>query len=275
MAEKYDLRDAITGTIIYQNILDPTAHGISVTDTSRGMWDALNAKFNRSSEVLKSIALEKLQAVKLANGWDLPAHLENLTKLHTDANCIGCHVGDSDMVSIILQSLPPAELGQSIMTLQVMTFVSDVTSNLLTYWDIVYKKQVEADVKNGAVMNALTASVLSRVTCNNCGIEGHTDPACWAIHGGKEGQAPKWWRAPKGKEPPQSFIDTARAARAAKVAKFTAATTTGIQHPAPALPAATPTAAFTSPMPVYALSNFISSGNADKGSDVENHLLLF
>ncbi|KAF7372370.1 Retrotransposon Ty1-copia subclass [Mycena venus] len=237
-AEEYDLRDAIASAIIYQNILDPTAHGIN---------------FNCTFEVLKSNALEKLRAVKLANGWGLPAHLENLTKLHTDTNRIGCHVGDSDMVSIILQSLPP-----------VMTFVSDVTSNLLTYWGIVYKKEVEADIKNSAVMNALTVSILSRVTCNNCGIKGHTDLACWVIHGGKEGQAPKWWRAPKGKEPHQSFIDAARVARAAKVAKFTAATTTSTQHPAPALLAANPTAAFTSPMPVYTLSNFISSDNADE-----------
>ena len=30
--------------------------------------------------------------------------------------------------------------------------------------------------------------------CNNCGKKGHWVKDCWARGGGKEGQAPKWWK---------------------------------------------------------------------------------
>ncbi|KAJ7132493.1 hypothetical protein C8R44DRAFT_558679, partial [Mycena epipterygia] len=39
--EEWDLRDATAGAILYQNIVDPKAHGIGATDTSRQMWIAL------------------------------------------------------------------------------------------------------------------------------------------------------------------------------------------------------------------------------------------
>jgi hypothetical protein len=116
--EEYELRDNIAAAIIYQNIVDPQAHGLSATGTSREIWAALHAKFNCSSEVLKGAAKTKLMSVKLLKGVDLPTHLQTLTKLRDDANRIGCHIQDEEMISIILQSLPPREFGQSIMTLR-------------------------------------------------------------------------------------------------------------------------------------------------------------
>ncbi|KAJ6485498.1 hypothetical protein DFH09DRAFT_1339776 [Mycena vulgaris] len=82
--DEWDLRDANAGAIIYQNVVDPIAHGLVPTETSRQMWILLSAKFNRTSEVLKGLAVEKLRALKLANGRGLPAHLDALTKLRAE-----------------------------------------------------------------------------------------------------------------------------------------------------------------------------------------------
>ncbi|KAJ7139068.1 hypothetical protein C8R44DRAFT_605716, partial [Mycena epipterygia] len=38
---EWDLRDGQMGAMIYQNVKDPKAHGLSPTNTSREMWDTL------------------------------------------------------------------------------------------------------------------------------------------------------------------------------------------------------------------------------------------
>lgn len=111
--------------------------------------------------------------------------------------------------------IPPAiEFGQSIIALQTFHFVNEVTSSLFQYWEIVYKKEV----KGGAVTNALAGNVLSEISCETCTRRGHTKEVCWALGGSKEGQAPKWWKAPPGRELRQAFIEAARAATATATA---------------------------------------------------------
>ncbi|KAJ7190837.1 hypothetical protein GGX14DRAFT_603424 [Mycena pura] len=45
-AEEWSLRDGIASSIIYQNIVDPMAHGLIPTETSREMYLKLHAKFH-------------------------------------------------------------------------------------------------------------------------------------------------------------------------------------------------------------------------------------
>jgi hypothetical protein len=157
------------------------------------------------------------------------------------------------------------------MTLQVMKRISDVHHNLLQYWDIRYKKEAEVAAGNAAVASALAAN-FTGVSCDNCAVKGHTKDACWAMGGGKEGQAPKWWHAPKGKEPRQAIIDAWKATKAARFEKAVAAAAAVPPHAASAAPAPThPTAAYTSPMAIYALSTFISDENADEGASPFSH----
>jgi hypothetical protein len=178
------------------------------------MWIALNAKFNRTSEVLKGLAMENLRALKLANGRDLPAHLEAFEKLRSEATRVGCRLMDTDVIPIILQSLPATEFGQSIIALQSLTITVEVISSLRQYWDIVYKKDVEAG--DTGVASALATNFSGGSKCGNCAVNGHSKDSCWSSGGGREGQAPDWWVAPPGKEPRPHLVEAFRAKHAAK-----------------------------------------------------------
>src|ERR1700761_5503897 len=57
-AEEWRLRDGIASSIIYQNVVDPMAHGLVPTNSSREMYLKLYAKFHRTSEVSKRLAMD-------------------------------------------------------------------------------------------------------------------------------------------------------------------------------------------------------------------------
>ncbi|KAJ6584732.1 hypothetical protein B0H19DRAFT_1249672 [Mycena capillaripes] len=261
--EGYDLRDANIGATLFQSVKDPKAHGLSATDMAHQMWIVLNAKFNRSSEVLKGLAFERLRSAKLATGRDMPAHLDELARLHAEVSCVGGRITDPEMNSIIFQSLPAIEFAGSILNLQQFSIIFKLTNELRTYWDLVHKKEVE--VTGNGVANALAMNISGGLVCDNCAVHGHTKDACWARGGGREGQGRRWWRAPQGKEPRQSFVDAAKAARAAKAIAAAALASTPTMSapqavvagpPPPPAPSTLTTAAFRSPMPTYALATW-------------------
>jgi hypothetical protein len=266
--EEWDLRSGQMAALIYLNVKDPKAHGLSASDTPFDMWIALHSKFNRTSEVLKGQAMEKIRSVKLASGRDLPAHLDELTKLRAEVSRVGGHIRDVEMNSIILQSLPAIEFAPSMLSLQRFSITVELTSELRTYWEIVHKKDVDAATTGGTVAHALANHVPAsfHVKCSNgtCGGK-HTIEACWARGGGREGQAPPWWKAPAGMEPRQSFVEAHRAARAARASsRATAAAATA---PAPNTPASVPVQAqYISAMKTYALSTMLDADDAYGGA---------
>jgi hypothetical protein len=139
------------------------------------MWLALNAKFNRSSEVLKGLAFTKLRALKCKDGRHLRAHLDELTKLRAEVVRVGGKISDVEMNSVILQSLPQAEFRGSILTLQNFKLTFELVNELTSYWEISYGE--EAANEQGGVANALAATT-NTLVCSNCSVNGHTKERC-------------------------------------------------------------------------------------------------
>jgi hypothetical protein len=269
----------MASAIIYQNVVDPRAHALSASETSRDMWLKLSTKFHRKSEVLKGQAMDALRSLKLASGCDLPAHLDALTKLCSDALDIGARCQDGEYISIILASLPAAELSNAMIILGEKKYAHEIIAHLRAHWDLVYKASVTAS----GVAQALAAHAGNGGGAGNCSchVGPHHRDNCWARGGGKEGYGPGWYKAPPGKEPRQALVDAANTVKAARqrstnggnnghkdaIAAIAAAVTAAISQstaPAPAPATSTPTvgATFVSPMPIYACTTY----NDDEGA---------
>jgi hypothetical protein len=244
----------MASAIIYQNIVDPCAHALSASETSREMWLKLVTKFHRKSEVLKGQVMDALHSLKLASRRDLPAHLDALTKLHSDALDAGARCPDEEYISIILASLPATEFSNAMIILSEKKFAHEVITHLRTHWDLVYKASVNA---NGVAQVLAThaghggGGGRGAGNCTNCHVRPHHHENCWARSSGKEGYGPAWYKAPAGLESRQPLINAANMVKAnrsrganpghstANNATFTAAAIT--QATAPAVPASAPT----------------------------------
>jgi hypothetical protein len=239
------------GAMVYQNVKDPKAHGLSLTDMSRVMWEALNAKSNWSSEVLKGLAFTKLCTLKCKDRQHIRAHLDQLLKLRTEVVRIGGTIEDKEMNSIVLQSLPQVEFRGSILMLQNFKHTFELVNELMSYWEISYGVEVEDEQAEVANPLAATANTL---VCANWSVPGHTKERCWALGGGQEGQACGHGIAPAGKEPHQHLVEAARAAQAARwstkngMAPTATAVQAAVNPSAPAETISAPTATYTSPI---------------------------
>lgn len=131
--DEWMFREGYVSGLIYQNIVDPDAHGISPEQAAAAMWSTLKAKFDVSSHFHQDIAMKKLEALKFADGNDFDEHLQTLSKLRVAANAVGCKVEDPKMISVVLASLPPTWI-MLVQLHQTKTVLSEVTAALMEYW---------------------------------------------------------------------------------------------------------------------------------------------
>ncbi|CAK5283655.1 unnamed protein product [Mycena citricolor] len=236
--DEYTLRDGWVAALLFQNIKDPRAHDLKGTDQASMIWSTLVHKFNRSTELLVGLKMERLRTLTLKDPRYLMTHIDELVKRRAEVHDIGGTVPDPMMCTIILTSLPKEEFGTALIALQVHSVVAHLVQHLREWWDLVWKKRMEEE-GNGATANALAVGV-NATGCENCGVRGHDQRGCWARGGGKEGQAPGWWKPPRGKEPSPDLVNAHRNAKESR--RFQSQ-----QAPSP-------TAAFTNPMTTYVLA---------------------
>ncbi|CAK5276454.1 unnamed protein product [Mycena citricolor] len=275
--DEWALRDGWVATMLYQNIKDPRSHDISGSDTAHQMWTSLIGKFNRSTELLIGIRMERLRDLRLKDTRYLPGHIDKLIKLCADVHGIGGLVTDQQMCTIILNSPLKEEFGASLIVLQTFNQVQPLIANLRDWWEMVWLKKInEEDTKDST--KALTIHAPTNpggaTTCTACGGT-HHQRVCWARGGGKEGQAPSWWKAPRGKEPNPMLVAAHRQAKEARQATSSNYPNTHAMLSPPvnytqAIPTTT-TAAFSNPITTYALATHLNSDELD----VEDHLLPF
>jgi hypothetical protein len=163
---------------------------------------------------LKGQAMDALRSLKLASGRDLPAHLDALTKLRSDALDVGARCQDEEYISILLASLPAAEFSNAMIILSEKKYAHEIIAHLRAHWDLVYKASVTAS----GVAQALAARAGNgggAGNCSNCHMGPHHHDNCWARGGGKEGYGPTWYKAPPGKEPRQVLVEATNTVKAA------------------------------------------------------------
>ncbi|CAK5276895.1 unnamed protein product [Mycena citricolor] len=172
--DEWALRDGWVATMLYQNVKDPRSHDISGSDTAHQMWTSLIGKFNRSTDLLIGIRMERLRDLQLKDTRYLPGHINELIKLRADVHGIGRHVTDQQMCTIILNSLPKEEFGASLIVLQTFNQVQSLIAHLRDWWEMVWMKKISEEVAQG-LTKALTVNATTntggatRIPCSACG----------------------------------------------------------------------------------------------------------
>jgi hypothetical protein len=88
--EEYDVCDGWLVATIFQNIIDPSGHGLTKLMTAAEMYKALTNLLDQKSEMSKAAKEHKLRSRKFQEGGDFEEHIKALMRMHTEANAAGC-----------------------------------------------------------------------------------------------------------------------------------------------------------------------------------------
>ncbi|KAF5358872.1 hypothetical protein D9757_012294 [Collybiopsis confluens] len=193
--EEWELRDGRLAGIIYQNIKDPRSIGVTEDMSSNAMWVKLTGEYETTSAAAQALAKERIQQFKYNPGTRFEDYFKQLEALRKAANDVGCSILDEDLRSRFLTSLTANNLW--ILQTHGARSYSDLKRTLIEY-------NMMVESTNAVGLETVIPSALAipgTIVCDNCNRNGHTKKGCWARGGGREGFAPRWYKAPKGMEP--------------------------------------------------------------------------
>lgn len=192
---EWDLRDGRLASIIFQNVKEPRAIGINATDTASVMWSTINSRFNPRTAAAQTLAKQRFKAILYQGYGRFDTYLDELERLKSEANAVGCSLSDADLYDQFFAGLPSGEQFLWVVQKYGGSSFPNLAISLREY-------QLQVDVLNpGSSSKSIVPSALATqsapLKCENCKLRGHSKERCYAPGGGWEAKRPAWYQIPK------------------------------------------------------------------------------
>ena len=133
--------------------------------TVEALWKSLTNLYDRSSDIAKLHAEEKLRSLQFHDGDDFSTHIAQLRLLWQKVNAIGGSISDASFCTIILGSLPVS--WDSIVTTLYTTISSvDALIQLDAHWSWISRHDRKG-FNSLTSPTALQTSASHRIVCEN------------------------------------------------------------------------------------------------------------
>ena len=217
-------KEAQVRELIYNTMDNATFLQIKGEKTAADLWKKLTSIHGNKGAQFEEYLLGKLQMARYTENKDMHTHLTTMNTLRERLAEIGSPISDVQFNAYIRTSLSLTTCYQPLLT--TLSTTARQTRTALTSDDLIWHLVEEANtIKLEASINKAHAALAaahgksnkgssggekgkgkskkSGNKCTNCKIKGHTSENCFAKGGGKEHQAPDWWKQKqeaKGKE---------------------------------------------------------------------------
>ena len=212
---KWLMGEAVIKQAIPTTIPDLLCIEVCKEVTAHLMWEAVQLKQEKKSQMVTVDLHCKLQVEKCSEHGDMCAHLNKLQTMCKDLASMGVSITDEDFTSIILGSIPPSYDTH----IAAITATSTLLNQVLTPTNLIDAISDEADrraIKNPKSKKdehdaAFVAGQSKKgggsglkkskkdVECFNCHKKGHFKCDCWVPGGGAEGKGLKIGRESRKK----------------------------------------------------------------------------
>ena len=218
--DNWEQKEAQVRELVYNTVDNATFLQIKGELTTALLWKKLASIHGNRGAQFEEFLLGKLQTARYTESEDMRTHLTMMNTYREHLAEIGSPISDVQFNAYIRTSLSLTTRYQPLLT--TLSTTARQTRTLLTSSDLVWHLTEEANtVKLEADVNkshaALAAahgkankggtsesnrrggdqkgkSKRSGTKCSNCKLKGHTHENCFAKGGGKEHQAPEWWK---------------------------------------------------------------------------------
>ena len=223
LTDLYDQMQAAVREVIYRTVDKTTFLQIKNEADAASVWKKVASIHSDKGSLYEANLLVQLQNTHYIEKESMREHIGKMNELRERLAEMNAPVSDESFVSYLRTSLSLAPSFRNLFTTLSMT--SRQTGKKLTPADVIWHLTEEAtslevedtiNRSNAAMMASTTnpkkdkgkgkdkaKSQKGDILCTNtnCGRKGHTKDQCWEKGGGKEGQAPDWWKKTgKGKK---------------------------------------------------------------------------
>ena len=212
--DTYDQMQAAVREVIYRTVDKTTFLQIKNESDAASVWRKVASIHADKGSLYEANLLVQLQNIRYTEKESMREHIGKMTELRERLAEMNAPVSDESFVSYLRTSLSLTTSYRNLFT--TLSTTARQTGKKLTAADVIWHLTEEAtsveiedniNKSNAAMMASASKpkgkgkdkekSSKSDVLCTNtpnCGRRGHTKDQCWEKGGGKEGQAPDWWK---------------------------------------------------------------------------------
>ena len=223
--DTYDQSQAAVCEVIYRTIDKTTFLQVKNEVDAASMWKKVASIHANKGTLYETNLLMQLQNIRYTEKESMREHIAKMTELRERLAEMNAPISEESFVSYLRTSLSLAPSFRTLFT--TLSATAHQTGKKLTSADVIWHLTEEATSieiedninKSNAAMMASTSkskrgkgkdkdkskskSSKDDIVCTNlpnCGRKGHTKEQCYEEGGGKEGQAPDWWKKKKEKK---------------------------------------------------------------------------
>src|SRR5271168_3495880 len=215
--DSYHQKEAQVQEIIYDTVSKSVFLEIKDESSAAGVWSKLVAIHEAKGTMTYTDTLTKLSSARYTDGKSMRAHISTMKELRERLAEMGNPINDDQFSAYIRASLTPdyRPLLTSIMASSRTSGKTLSVHDLITFiYEEADNKAAEKNVDEAKDNVAMAANKekgkgknKSDKYCNNCKKKGHTKESCFAKGGGKESEAPNWWKKKFQKDESKSTAD--------------------------------------------------------------------
>ena len=214
MVDTYDQSQASVREVIYRTIDKTTFLQVKNELDAASMWRKVVSIHADKGTLYETNLLTQLQNIRYIEKESMRDHIAKMTELRERLAEMNAPVSDESFVSYLRTSLSLSSSFRTLFT--TLSTTARQTGKKLTPSDVIWhlteeatSAEIEDNInKSNAAMMATSdkskfKSSKDDIICTNlpnCGRKGHTKEQCFEKGGGKEGQAPDWWKRARGKK---------------------------------------------------------------------------
>lgn len=201
----WDLDDQRALAAIILRVSDDYLVYLDGLPSAKAAWDKLKNIFESKGSLTVTNLWRRLYRLQATEDTLMEDHIRQLQEYLRALRNRGESIEDRTITNIIFASLPEIDFWEnfttSITTARIQLSSDDLIGEVLETdrRRRENKKETVLKAREGRNNNREKSNKATKKICNNCGIKGHLKESCWAKGGGKEGQAPEWYK-PKDKK---------------------------------------------------------------------------
>jgi hypothetical protein len=212
----YEQKEVQVRDVIYETIPKTIFLQVKGQPTAAKVIGKLLSIFEQKGQATIQETLNKLTNLRYTDGSSMHAHVGTMFEIRERLAEMGYEISDEQFATYIRTSLTPTfrslltAMNAAAQTMGKPVALDALVSAIIEEAEMLYaEKKLDEQSKDSAMMASkgkgkrsgkFSKEEKKKLKCDNCNFTEHTKDKCFAKGGGRENEAPDWWKEKFGKD---------------------------------------------------------------------------